>query len=172
MVPQPCTLPPLSICPRASASSLQLPRLQVSSSNSHSLQSVWLLSATLGLSVAFEERPSQLTPPVFHQKSQASSTCTGSLTVLAAITSVSQTEEQTHLLRGLVKAGQCQKGGAGPVWKLEEGRAGGSIRGHGGMDVQMSPERPWLWRIKGQDRKAGPARSTLSLEVRSQQVLG
>ena len=121
------------------------------------------LRLVLGFSVASAERPSLLTPTAPAQPPPRSQG------LLTALTSVSRPEEQTKLLPGLVKTGQCQRGGGWRGRGLQGGRSGaGGAPGAKGRD--LSAEKSLASDRQRLGRQAGPARPRASLEVRSRHM--
>lgn len=98
--------------------------------------------------------------------------------LLAALTSVSRTEELTKLLPRLVKTGRCQRGGGwwgrGRQGGRQEGGGAGREEGGGrrtrGEGRDLSPEKPLASDSQRLGRQAGPAWPRASLGVRSQHV--
>lgn len=126
----PWTLTPLPICPIGPLPPLSGPQLGFS--NAPSSQQPGPLSAPPWAQCGLrrEALPAHPTCPPSEVSGPPSSyyMLTGqSQSLPAALTSVSQAEQQTQLLPGLVKVGQCQKGGAdgGTAWG-GSGEAGGA----------------------------------------------
>lgn len=120
------------------------------------------LGRVLGFSVASAERPSLLTPPA----PAPAQPPPRSQWLLTALTSVSRTEEQTKLLPGLVKTGQCQRG-CGWRGRGLQGGSSGAGGASGARDRDLSAEKPLASDRQRLGRQAGPARPRASLEVRS-----